>query len=232
MPDKYILDEAQMVAADYMPSAAPSKLRALPDGALAVGDFFASLVMRGMAYHVSIGAFSTPITGGGNGTVLDLDQPEGCISVPAGWAMIPLRVHVQCQVPLLAADSEEAEILVAVDRAAANAKDGTFTTEAAYNMRTNFGDSAPFFCGSAYTADTTDPVLDIELARRVLLGDVQGTAANAMWTPLELLYEPLRPPILVGPCAMYLYWGGTVAVTGFAQVEFAAIRAEKLTTLV
>ena len=49
-------------------------LQALPGGALATADWIQTLIARGKAGHITIGAFSTPITGGGAGTVLDLDQ--------------------------------------------------------------------------------------------------------------------------------------------------------------
>jgi len=60
----------------------------------------------------------------------------------------------------------------------------------------------------------------MELARTVLTGDVQGTAANALWGKLDLLYEPLTSPIITGPAMLLVYWGGTVATTGFAQIEW------------
>ena len=33
-------------------------------------------VQGGLGYHMDIGAFSTGVTGGGNGTTIDQDQPE------------------------------------------------------------------------------------------------------------------------------------------------------------
>ncbi|MCK9598827.1 MAG: hypothetical protein M0R06_07310 [Sphaerochaeta sp.] len=177
-------------------------------------------IREGKGFHIDIGALSTGITGGGAGTVVDLDQPEGIISVAAGYVLVPLRIQVNCHMPLLATDADECEILIAVDRAAAYAGDGTVTTETAVNMKTGASATSNATCASAATADITDPTLGMELARKVITGDVQGTPATAIWTPLEVLYEPACPPILVGPCAIYIYWGGTVAVTGFAQVEW------------
>ena len=198
----------------------PVDARALRDGTLGNVPWKMLKVMEGYGYHVSIGAFSTPIVGGGNGTILDLDQPEGIISCPNGTAIMPIRIHVQCQAPLIAADSDEMEILIAADRAAAYADDGTVTSETAYNMRTDNPRTSNCTCASAATADITDPTLGIELAHAVKVADVQGTAANALWASLELLYEPETPPVLMGPSAIYIYWGGTVATSGFAQVEW------------
>jgi hypothetical protein len=181
------------------------------------------MVEAGYGFHVTVGAFSSPITGGGAGTVIDLDQPEFMLGIPSGTAIKIARISVQCHVPLLATDADESEILVAVDRAAAFANDGTTTAETPFNMRTDItsanGGSA-CTAASAATADITDPTLGIELARAVVTGDVQGTAANGLWTPLDLVYEPKVSPVIVGPAGLYIYWGGTVATPGFAQVEW------------
>jgi len=191
-------------------------------------DWRMTAIRDGRGFHVDVGAFSTPIVGGGNGTVIDIDQPEACISVPSLTAIIPIRISVQCQTPLIAADANESEILIAVDIASANAGDGTATAETALKMKLGHARTSACTCKSAFTADTTDPVLGMELDRVVKVGDVQGTAANALWGNLGLLYEPLAPQMLVGPCAIYLYWGGTVATPGFAQIEWIEYKTSDL----
>jgi hypothetical protein len=225
------MDNVELEIKAYDAQNTLGKLRRF-DSALLTRDWIEAMIARGYGWHLSIGAFSTPITGGGAGTILDLDQPEGSISVPTGYALLPLRIHVQCQVPLLAADSDEEEILIALDRTAKNAGDGTFTAETLYNMRTDITAGPPITATSAYTADVTDPVLDLELARAVIVGDVQGTAANALWTQLACLYEPLHPPLIIGPAAIWIYWGGTVALPGFAQAQVLAFPSALLTGLV
>jgi len=198
----------------------PVDARALRDGTLGAVDWRILKIVQGYGYHVDVGAFSTPITGGGNGTVLDQDQPEAIISCPNGTAIMPIRIQVACLVPLLATDEDEAEIVIAVDKAAAYADDGTVTAESALNMRTDDPRTSNCNCASAATANITNPTLGLELAHAIALGDVQGTAANANWYELKLLYEHIAPPIIMGPGAIYIYWGGTVAVDGFAQIEW------------
>lgn len=190
------------------------------------GDLFTAnwtdrLMLEGRVFTMNVGSFSTPIQGGGAGTILDQDQPEGIVSVPSGTAIRPIRIHVQCQAPLSVTDSDESEILIAVDRAAAWAGDGTVTSETALNLRTDNIRSSNCSCASAATANITNPTLGIELAHSVTVADVQGTAATVVVTKHELLYEPLAAPIIVGPAAIYVYWGGTVATSGFAQVTWA-----------
>lgn len=190
------------------------------DGNLFSGpDWRQRAIAAGFGGRATIGAFSTPITGGGAGTILDQDQPEVAISVADGYVMLIDEIRVQCHVPLLATDADEVEILVALDRLAVAAA-GTATTEVVYNKRTNtLAGPAGLSVTSAYTANATNPTLDIELARKAITGDVQGTAANGMFTDLDLVYAPSLPDYIFGPACVYVYWGGTVAVTGFAQVS-------------
>jgi len=201
-------------------------------GALLNADWRQAMIARGLGFHVDVGAFSTPITGGGAGTVLDLDQPEFGISVAAGYAIVPIRVDVNVLPGLQTTDSHETEILLAVDRAAAWAGDGTVTTETAVNMRSNAtGNPSGVSIFSAATADITDPVLGYELAHRVLFTDLQGIATSLELHQLTCLYEPLNPPILIGPCCLYGYWGGDIAATGFANIDFLAFPANLVTGL-
>lgn len=206
-------------------------VHALPDGTLAVAPWLQSYVNLGYGYHVSIGAFSTPITGGGAGTIVDQDQPEGILSVPSGTAVLLFRAGIHCQVPLLATDADEVEAFIAVDKDTAYAGDGTVTTETAFNLRMNSSNTTSCTVASAATANITNPTLDIELVRKVITGDVQGTAATTMWTPLDLVYEPEVVPVLYGPCAVYFYWGGTVATPGFAEFQYVELPSSVATKL-
>lgn len=215
---------------DYSATPAEVDLRAMLAGLL-VSDWRQSLVSRGFGWHADVGAFSTPIQGGGAGTIFDQDQPEFSISVPTSYTLIPLRFHVACQVPLVNADSDESEILIAVDRAAAQDGTGTFTVETPINMRTSTASGCPATVNSAYTGNATNPTLGYELAHEVIVADLQGIATNAHWGHLALLYEPEYPPFIVGPACVYGYWGGTVATTGFANLDFLVVATSLISGL-
>ena len=140
--------------------------------------------------------------------------------------MIPILGKVECEVGWIAGDSEVDGIWVGVDRAAAVA--GTNITanviESVFNMRTDLGGAiaGELTAFSAITENITDPTIDITLDREQRFRDVNGTPANALSTPFKLHYEPKHPPVLAASSAglaMYLYWGGTVAVSGFATAE-------------
>lgn len=216
---------------DYSSTPAEVEFKTLFQ-AICNADWRQAFIARGYGYHVDVGAFSTPIVGGGAGTVLDQDQPEFGVSVATGYTIVPIRIAVSCQPPISAADSDECEILLAVDRVAAWAGDGTVTSETAINMRTSAtGNPTGVSVFSAATGNITNPTLGLELAHAVKTVDYVGTPANAMFSDLSLLYEPRCPPFLVGPCCLYGYWGGTVATSGFAQIEFLAFSTSLISGL-
>jgi len=225
------MDDVSAKMRQYDAGATSTDMRSLLGGLLTL-DWKQALVARGYGCFMTVGAFSTPITGGGAGTIIDLDQPEGIISVPLGTTLCPLRLAIDAQMPLTTADSDEQELLIAVDRTARWAGDGTFTAESVFNMRTDLtGTIAPVTGASAFSADTTDPVLDVELARKVMVADLQGVAANMLKSELFLVYEPLVPPLIVGPAMIVLYWGGTIAMTAFAECSFLAFPSNLVTGL-
>jgi hypothetical protein len=191
-----------------------------------------ALIASGHGYHATIGALSTGIAGGGAGTILDQDQPEGIVSVGSSHAMIPVRIHIQGETPAYTTDNDEIEILIAADRAAAYAGDGTVTRESVFNMRTDLANSvsAPVGIYSAATGNITNPTLGMELARKIKVLDL-ASAVDQHYEDLDLLYEPKHPPIFVGPAAVYLYWGGTVAVNGYAQLQVVSFPASWVTNL-
>ena len=197
--------------------------------AIKTGNWKQTQVFNGKAYQVSVGTFSTPIQGGGAGTVLDQDQPELYISVPNGTAIVLSRIRVDCQTPLIAADNDECEILVAVDGTQA-LTDGTGTTETPVNFRIGASQTSLCTVKSALTVNTTNPTLSMELAHRVIVGDVQGTPANALWGSLWEEYEPQAAPVIAGPATVLVYWGGTVATSGFCSAEWIELSETEAST--
>jgi hypothetical protein len=192
-------------------------------GEALVMDWIQSAILEGLGFIANIGALSTPVVGGGNGTIVDLDQPEFGMIIPAGTTIVPVRLAIQLTTPLLATDADEAEAVCFVDTTAATvaaALDGTWAnTITPKNMKIQLTNPKTSACTvkSVCSADTTDPTESIDLVHGVILGDVQGTAATALWTKNEVLYEPKNPPYIVGPASLFAYWGGTVAVNGFMQ---------------
>jgi hypothetical protein len=207
--DKYIIPDGQ--------SKQPYMSRR---GELFVQDWIQSAILEGKGFIANAGAFSTPI---GEGTILDLDKPQFGMIIPDGRTIVPIRFAVQLTTPLLETDEDEAEALLFVDTTAATvtaALDGTWTTTVTpKNMRIALTNRNTSVCTVKVdcTAATTDPTESIDLMHTIIVGDMNGSPANALWTKNEMLYEPKNPPLIVGPASLFAYWGGTVAVEGFMQ---------------
>lgn len=209
-----------------------------PLGAGMVALELDQMVARGFGRMVTVGAFSTPVAGGGAAAIIDLDQPRVAVGVPPGFTIRPIRVDVQVQTGLVAADNDENEALIAVDVYGVWQGDGTSTAEVPQNLRTDLKGGSACRVGSTFTADMTtirtdntgaDPVLDLELARTVQTVDIILATAGTgtLMKELRLLYEPQFAPFIVGPATLLVYYGGTVAnVGGFAQVAWVEGRNE------
>ena len=123
-------------------------------------------VLAGLGRRITVGTLSTGIAGGGAGTIVDLDQPELMVGIPAGAVFYLLSYGAQVHVPLLATDADEVETFLAVDHSTVFADDGTTVTEVIRNMIGNRPDnSGAIFVRSTGSADVTDPVLENELGR-------------------------------------------------------------------
>ncbi len=186
------------------------------------------LIATGFGGHVTIGALTTPIVGGGNGTTIDISQPAGILNISNDSVLIPVRFKVECEVGGVAADDEIDEILIAADTT--QAVDGidqtTVTPEQVYNMRGDLGNgiAGRVSAWSGVTAAlTVAPVHTIELDRAQHHREF-GTAVGLQITRFDLLYEPKHPPLITGAsnlgAAVFVDWAGTVAVSGFAQLQF------------
>lgn len=195
------------------------------------------LIEKGYGRAMTVGALSTGIVGGGAGTIIDIDQPEFIVGVPAGFWIKLFFAEIVVQGGVATADDNECEALLAVDVLGTYSTEPTptgaavtNTPELPVNMRTSFGRGSACKCASAFVVDMVtrnligteaDPVLDMELGRVVETADLQGTAANMIYRNIRLLYAPAHPPLLVGPCSLIGYWGGTIAtVGGFAIVQW------------
>ena len=183
-------------------------------------------IAKGMGRAVTVGSLTTPV---GGGTVLLLAQPMVAVGIPAGFAIRPFFISIAASGILVVADADEVDVAVTVDTKGYWQGSGTFTNEVVANLRTDLGPGSACRAGSVFTADLTTvnsqnvaaaPVADIELDHAFDVADLSGTAANAHWRKVKLLYEPNYPPYIVGPATLFCQWGGTTAVTAFASVQW------------
>ncbi len=228
--------EILLEAKNHLPTPSTTRLRSMDNSALVVSNRIDALMARGFCWQVVVGAFSGGIQGGGDGTTIVNTDPELSIDVPRGFTMIPVRISVQAPPSAVsAADSENKEILITVDRtqvSVALAADGT--VEVPQNMRTDIVAGCPCSAVSAnINAVPTNSVRSFDLARATKILDYNTAAApeQAMWTELDLLYEPKNPPLIVGPGNISVFYGGSKELTGFIQAVFAAFPTSQIKQL-
>ncbi len=184
------------------------------------------LMLAGHVWRVTTGSFGanadiTQITGGGNGTTLELEQPEVAIGVDEGYRLIPIQVDVSVQADM-DTTPDYIRIVALMDRTAGVPTSLTGTIESPENLLDGSADF-PGRAFSAVTADITDPTMDELLAfKQNAHYEIGGD--YTIVAKLNLHYKPRVPSIAKGPCGLYVYWGGsTAAAIGLATVVVAAV---------
>ena len=201
-------------------------VRAFRDGTIVQAAFIQALIAEGLGYTSFEGAFSTPAAGGGAAAIIDIDRPNVTVGIPSGHSIMPFRVHGQGLTPLIATDADESEILLGV-HVGTKIIVAAATEVKPRSLKTGLQQGSVIDFQITHSSDiSTAPTVDMELARAIVVGDMNGTPANALWGYLDLLYEPTYVPIIKGPGTLLLYRGGTVATTGFTQVYWVEFRTE------
>ena len=182
-----------------------------PSGATVVIDFYAKAILDGNGYQVRLGTITTPLSA----DVLITDTAaEASADAASGLVIIPVYLQV------------DIEALV-----------GTLPQVAAKSVATVSSAGAAFVplplrSGGA-AASTT--------ARVAAAGGVTVTAELATTTPVhyirtlavaadtQAVWEPQRPPVLVGPRCFYLQVGSvTTGSTYFAHFDYLEYTAAQL----
>lgn len=209
-------------------------LRSGIDGSLTNMPWIQAMIARGYGRHVTIGTLSTPIVGGGGTDVVLIQQPEFVIEVPLRTTVVPFRIHIQLEPPLMAADDEETDIVIAIAVGEdTNAGIANNVTEVVWNLRTDGATGSNSRVRSAIVSNLgSAPTLDIELAHSHQIAEFAGVPANALWASHSLLYEPTNPPFVVGTSTIIGYWGGTVATSGYAEIQFLEFPTAKISDLI
>jgi hypothetical protein len=189
-------------------------------GTVLTTDMKNAMVLAGYGYHVTVGALTTPIVGGGgDGGVPDIAQSELSIAIPSGTAIRILRGAIQVEAQA-DADAVITEAFIAVDRATAStASPSTGTAETVYNMRTDAPRSTACTVVSANTTPHNTAVHHLELARKQLVVNI--VTSGITQGIVDLVYEPKTSPVIVGPASVFFHWGSSAgSVSGFADAEW------------
>lgn len=196
------------------------------------------LLLAGVCYSVTVGdganggGAPAGITGGGNGTTIDSDQPELAVGCKEGYFHIPLRCRFGGKVDLDAdAEIGEWSLFADLTRTVTTTDIAQGTAKTPTNMLGG-GPDATGLVVSAVTGDITDPVCSMQLDYKVIRAAefvCNGSATNltnGIVTKMEADFQPIAPQLLKGPCMVVACFGGTAAVTGLIIYEYAEVPAD------
>lgn len=197
-------------------------------GELFTADWKQRLLRAGFLYRLTVGTITVNVnvlrvTGGGDATFIELEQPEIGIGVSAGYFLIPVEIKVGCYVDI-DNDDEDGNIIATTDRTQNIPSLSAITRidEVPVNML----DGSRSFPGTAISAvetDLTTPVVTEILDYETIKGCFSGSAATLLTTYLKMNYQPRVPSVVAGPGAIYVYWGGLAAVSAIATVVFGCV---------
>lgn len=195
-------------------------------GQLFTAGWKAELAMAGYVYNVTVGSIAaggdvSRVTGGGDGTVIDSDQPEMVIGTPTGYFHIPLSFHCGLVGDGDADDADEKNIILFADQTKTAPASAT-GTKATITPLLDGGRAAASSGYHTVTVDITDPVATQVLGfatNQAAQVDASGTVVSTV----RLDYVPKQPVLLKGPCSVVACWGGTGAATAICTYCFAEV---------
>jgi len=199
-------------------------------GQLWTADWKYKLAAAGKVYRMSIGTIAggTDVVPVGDATGgIDLDQPEGCISVNDG-VLIPMELEIAGTSDTDAA-ADNVQILLCADRSGAMESTGLDNgTQETVHSHLDGGDAFGGTAVSLFTSDvTTDPTVSDIIHYRMWQNLVAGGATTTqLGLEVPSFYDLWRadvPVFLAGPCDLLLYAAGTVAFTFMGSLTFAHV---------
>ena len=209
----------------------PTSLRTVLHG-LVTTDWISTAIARGFGWMTDVGGGSTPIVGGGAGTVFDAEQPELAIDIPTGIIFVPLSASIVIEQSVDLTDGNVTEGEISLDRTRILGVEGaTGTRETPINMRSDIVGGCPCPAKSALTGDlSATPTISQVLAHTHSEKEVV-TAVDEFYAQQRVDYNPDDPLLIVGPACFLLWWAGTAATSGYAQATFLAIPSSLATKL-
>jgi hypothetical protein len=170
-------------------------VRGLRDGALVSADWKMALALEGRVFHAGAGIDMTAITS----VAFDQDRPDFWLSIPASTTILPLRVEVAV---MSQEEGTDGAIYVARVTAAPSTTAGAAPGEAISCTRSDL---------PRVSNCTARQLADANLTVTGYSGITVMSRPVASIEPLNMLYEPLTPEVLVGPAGLYVKASATTA---------------------
>ena len=161
--------------------------RATRDGGLVVADWKLMMALEGRCFHAGAGLDMTAITS----IAFDQDRPDFWLSIPSGTTILPYRVEVAV---MSAEEGTDGAIYIARVTDAPSATAGATATTAITNTRSDLPRTSLV---------TARQLADANLSLTGYSGIAVMSRPVASINPLNFLYEPVVPEVLVGPAGLY-----------------------------
>lgn len=209
---------AQQPDAAVVGDGKPRLLRGTRAAQLFTADWKSELVLAGYAYTIDIGGITAGgdvalVTGGGNGDVIDSDQPEMAIGTPAGYYHVPLGFTCAVQQDM-DVDGDNMNILLFADLD--KQIPVPIVASSTVAIPQNLLDGGPASVSRAQTAvetDIADPVCSLILGYATNQAATMTAATMTAIAKLSLNYQPSYPTCFAGPCSVIACFGG-IAISG------------------
>ena len=186
-----------------------------PSGTLVIIDFYMKAMLDGRGFQVRAGTISVPLTG--DGTAITDTAAERCADAVAGQVIIP--VYCLTSIDTWTADDSEG----ASKSVATVSSSGTAFVPL---PMLSTGPTRSVAASTTARVQATGAVtVTAELATTTLRhyswhSDEGGTPATDITSQSEKEWQPLRPPILVGPRCFYVQVSLATYMAHFDYLEF------------
>ena len=191
------------------------------DGSLVAMDWFTAMSMEGRVFNVALNAPDTTMTGE---TAYDATHPSILIDIPDGVTFIPVHLDI-CYEDAAGTDNY---IIVGADDVALYSSGGTGTkVSTCNNIRTDNPHASAVT--AVYTGDNQLTITDPGATERILFSYVNAFADATTSPPIQVIWEPKSPPVLVGPASFFVYCYGSTAPEFSFSVQWVELPKDATT---
>ena len=177
------------------------------DGAAVIKDWYTAMAEEGRVFNIALAVPDTTMTGD-IGYVAT--SPGIAMVVPEGAVMIPVHFDICFE----DAAGNDNYVIIGCDEGDLGLSGGT-AISACNNLRTDnpYASAISTKYGSTGAITATDP----GASERILFSYVNAFLDATTSPPMQVVWEPKSPPILVGPASFFAYcYGATAPVYSFS----------------
>jgi len=171
------------------------------DGSTITMDWYTAMALEGRVFNVALAVPDTVQTGE---DAYDPTHPSILLDVPDGSVFIPVHVDICYE----DASSTDNYIIIGCEDICTYVSGGT-AVSACNNLRTDNPYASAIT--AKYTGDSQLTATDPGVTERILFSYVNAFLDATTSPPMQVIWEPKSPPILVGPASFFAYCYGAAA---------------------